>query len=249
LPTRSGKLPPERVAVGMNPEATADQRSFGRRRGRRLSTRQQALLDEVLPRLRLELSDPCPPDPGRLFPQRVDALWLEIGFGGAEHLLWQARHNPQIGLIGCEVFEDGIVKALAGIEEQALANIRLGDQDARETLRWLPPGSLDRIFILFPDPWPKKRHRKRRLVSRNLLDLLVRVMAPGAELRVATDIADYARWILLATQAHPALSWQVEGPRDWRQRPADWPQTRYETKALAQGRRCYFLRYFKPVAR
>jgi tRNA (guanine-N7-)-methyltransferase len=232
----------------MNPGTIADQRSFGRRRGRRLSGRQQSLLDDIFPRLTLDLSDPCPRDPGRLFPQRVGALWLEIGFGGAEHLLWQAQRNPQIGLIGCEVFEEGIVKALAGVEEQALANVRLSDQDAREMLRWLPAGSLDRVFILFPDPWPKKRHRKRRLVSRSLLDLLLRVMAPGAELRVATDVADYARWILLAAQAQSGLVWQVAGPKDWRQRPADWPQTRYEAKALAHGHRCYFFRYFKPVA-
>jgi tRNA (guanine-N7-)-methyltransferase len=210
----------------MNAEAIADQRSFGRRRGRRLSARQQTLLDDVLPRLTLDLSDPCPPDPGLLFPMRARALWLEIGFGGAEHLLWQAQQNPQIGLIGCEVFEEGIVKALAGVEEQALANVRLSDQDAREMLRWLPAGSLDRVFILFPDPWPKKRHRKRRLISRNLLDTLARIMAPEAELRIATDVADYARWILLAAQAHPELVWRAEGPSDWRCRPAVWPQTR-----------------------
>ena len=114
---------------------------------------------------------------------------------------------------------------------------------------WLPAGCLDRVFILFPDPWPKKRHRKRRLVSRSLFDLLARVMAPGAELRIATDVGDYAHWILLVARGHPAFVWQAASPRDWRERPGDWPQTRYEAKALVQGHRCYFFRYIKPVGR
>ena len=162
-------------------------------------------------------------------------VWLEIGFGGAEHLLWQARHNPEVGLIGCEVFEDGVVKALTGVAEHALANVRLSTDDARDLLRWLPPASLGRVFVLFPDPWPKKRHVKRRLVTRAVLDLLARVMTPRAELRIATDIGDYARTILLAARRHPALAWQAEGPRDWRERPADWPQTRYEAKASGRA--------------
>ena len=231
----------------MRADATPDQRSFGRRRGRRLSARQQALLDDVLPHLTLDLSDACPADPSRLFRTPATSLWLEIGFGGAEHLLWQARHNPEVGLIGCEVFEDGVVKALAGVEEQALANVRISTQDARDLLRWLPASSLGRVFILFPDPWPKKRHLKRRLVSRQFLELLTRVMAAGAELRIATDVGDYARSILLAAKAHPALAWQANGPNDWRERPQDWPQTRYEAKARAQGHRCYFFRFFKQV--
>ena len=138
-------------------------------------------------------------------------MWLEIGFGGAEHLVWQARHNPHAGLIGCEVFADGIVKAVAAIEEQALGNVRLYPDDARDLLRWLPEASLARVFMLFPDPWPKKRHVKRRLVTRALLDLLARAMAPAAELRVATDIGDYARTILLAARGHPAFVWQASG--------------------------------------
>jgi tRNA (guanine-N7-)-methyltransferase len=244
---RSGKLPPEPVTARMHANATADQRSFGRRHGRRLSARQQALLEGVLPRLTLDLSDACPAEPSRLFAIPARSLWLEIGFGGAEHLLWQATHNPQVGHIGCEVFEDGIVKALAGVEEQALANVRICTQDARELLRWLPASALGRVFILFPDPWPKKRHRKRRLISRHFLELLTRVMAAGAELRMATDVGDYARSMLLAAQAHPALAWQADGPKDWRERPQDWPQTRYEVKARAQGHCCYFFRFLKQV--
>ena len=204
---------------------------------------------ETLPQVALELSDACPANVSELFKAPVSAVWLEIGFGGAEHLIWQARLNPGTGIIGCEVFEDGVVKALTAIEEAGLMNVRLAVLDAREVLRWLPAGSLARVFVLFPDPWPKKRHRKRRLVSRPFLDLIAQMMAPGAELRIATDIGDYARSILLAAKDHPALLWQAAGPPDWRERAADWPQTRYEAKASAQGRRCYFFRFFKPVSR
>jgi len=220
-------------------------RSFGRRRGRGMSARQRALFDELLPRLVLDLPSPCPQPLTSLFAEPVTAVWLEIGFGGAEHLIWQARHNPKVGLIGCEVFEDGVVKALSAIEEQALANVRLSTEDARAVLRWLPEASLQRAFILFPDPWPKKRHTKRRLLSPALFELLARVMKPGAELRIATDIGDYARTILLATRASGAFAWQAAGPSDWRQRPPDWPQTRYEAKAGREGRRCYFFRFLR----
>jgi tRNA (guanine-N7-)-methyltransferase len=204
---------------------------------------------ETLPQLALELSGACPINVRELFTAPVSAVWLEIGFGGAEHLIWQARHNPGTGLVGCEVFEDGVVKALTAIEDASLQNVRLAVLDAREVLRWLPAASLARVFILFPDPWPKQRHRKRRLISRPFLDLIARVMAPGAELRIATDIGDYARSILLAAKDHPALLWQAAGPRDWRERPEDWPQTRYEVKARKQQHRCYFFRFFKPVDR
>ena len=125
-------------------------------------------------------------------------MWLEIGFGGGEHLIWQAKANAQVGLIGCEPFRDGIVKALGAIEAEKIGNVRLHAEDARPVLRWLPKASIGRTFILFPDPWPKKRHHKRRLVSEATLAQLARVMRPGAELRIATDIGDYARWILEA---------------------------------------------------
>jgi tRNA (guanine-N7-)-methyltransferase len=245
LPTRSRRPPPETSADCTR--APGELRSFGRKRGRRLSARQQSLLDDVLPRLVLDRTDPAPRSLPALFAAPVREVWLEIGFGGAEHLLWQASHNSEVGLIGCEVFEDGVVKALTGVAEHALANVRLSTDDARDLLRWLPPASLGRVFVLFPDPWPKKRHVKRRLVTRAFLDLLAHVMTPRAELRIATDIGDYARTILLAARRHPALAWQAEGPRDWRERPADWPQTRYEAKARGEGRRSYFFRFFKQV--
>ena len=147
-----------------------------------------------------------------------------------------------MGLIGCEPFVDGVIKALSAIEAERLANVRLHADDARDVLRWLPPASIGRVFVLFPDPWPKRRHAKRRLLARPLLDELARVMRPGAELRLATDIGDYARTSLAAIRAHPAFCWRVRGPADWRERGADWPETRYELKARREGRRCYYLR-------
>lgn len=216
-------------------QLAAELRSFGRRKGRRLSAHQQRLIDEVAPRFRVDLTTPA---------ERLSRpLWLEIGFGGGEHLLWQAGANTDVTLIGAEPFQDGVIKVLAGIESGRIGNIRIHDNDARDLLRWLPPESLARAFILFPDPWPKKRHAKRRLVNAHTLDLLARVLAPGAELRFATDIDDYVRTALLALTAHEAFRWPAQGPSDWRVRPADWPETRYEQKAKREGRRCYYLSF------
>jgi tRNA (guanine-N7-)-methyltransferase len=220
-----------------------DLRSYGRRRGRKPSARQAALLEHELPRVALSLSLPPPARLGDLFAPAVEEVWLEIGFGGGEHLLWQARANPHVGLIGCEPFEDGVVKALSAIEREKLANIRLYADDARPLLRWLPDAAIARGFILFPDPWPKKRHQKRRLVSPATLAELARIMRSGAELRVATDISDYARWILLAVREQKSFSWTAGGARDWRERGADWPSTRYEQKAIREGRRCSYFRF------
>ncbi len=250
LPPRSKRLLSDPCALHVwrlpgagEARAATELRSFGRRRGRRLSAHQVSLLNCVLPRLNLELAATPPPSLTSLFSTPVSEVWLEVGFGGGEHLVWQARQNPHVGLIGCEPFEDGIVKVLAAIEEHALTNIRLHADDARPLLRWLPKAALQRAFILFPDPWPKRRHVKRRLVARPTLELLAGVLAPGSELRVATDIGDYARTILLSIGAAPAFEWRAAGPGDWRQRGPDWPQTRYEAKATNDGRRCYFFRF------
>ena len=164
-----------------------DLRSYGRRRGRAPSPRQAALWQDALPRFALDLSQPLPTRIGELFAPPVADVWLEIGFGGGEHLLWQARHNPGVGLIGCEPFQDGVIKVLSAIEQEQLANIRLHADDARPLLRRLPEASIGRAFILFPDPWPKARHHKRRLVSAATLAELARIMRSGAELRIATD--------------------------------------------------------------
>ena len=236
--------------------AERDLRSFGRKRGRKLSPRQERLLAELLPRVAVDLSSPAPVPLGGLFVRPgpvsdpegqtpTSEVWLEIGFGGAEHLVWQAENNPGVRLIGCEPFEDGVVKALTAIEGKGLANIRLHADDARPLLRWLPANSISRVFILFPDPWPKKRHAKRRLVSPSLLELLARVMRSGAELRIATDIGDYARTALLAVTASPAFRWPAASPAGWRVRGADWPGTRYEAKAFREGRRSYFFTFIK----
>jgi tRNA (guanine-N7-)-methyltransferase len=223
-------------------DARPDLRSYGRRRGRKPSARQAALLSDVLPRVCLSLAQQAPADLRDLFVPRAEEVWLEIGFGAGEHLIWQARNHPRIGLIGCEPFEDGAVKVLGAIEGDRVDNIRLHPEDARPLLRWLPGASVARAFVLFPDPWPKKRHQKRRLVSAATLAELARVMRPGAELRLATDVADYAHWMLLAVRDAPDWRWLAARPGDWGERPADWPPTRYEQKALAAGRRCYFFR-------
>lgn len=217
-------------------------RSFGRKRGRKISAHQQLLLRDVLPRVAIDLS--CPAPPGLGF-GAVREIWLEIGFGGAEHMIAQARANPNVGIIGCEPFEEGVVKALAAIETQGLANVRLHADDARPLLRWLPTASLARVFILFPDPWPKARHKKRRLFSEPVLAELARVVRPGGELRFATDWGDYARHALYAVAREKSFSWLAASAVDWRHRPPDWPQTRYETKAIAEDRRRYFFRFIR----
>lgn len=227
-------------------DAAAELRSFGRRRGRKASDRQRTLMETLLPLVRIDPAGiAAGPQQalGHLFGQQPRDVWLEIGFGGGEHLVWQARANPQVGFIGAEPFEDGVVKVLDQIDTDKLTNIRLLADDVRPLLRALPADSIDRAFILFPDPWPKRRHVKRRLVSAHLLDLLARVMKPGAELRIGTDIGDYARTMLIAFQGEPRFEWQAASPEDWRIRPHDWPQTRYEAKAEREGRRRYYLRF------
>jgi tRNA (guanine-N7-)-methyltransferase len=214
-----------------DPNAAAELRSFGRQRARKFSPRQQRLFSELLPHVSATAT--LAPD---------TETWLEIGFGGGEHLIWQARHNPGVTLIGCEPFEDGVVKVLSAIEDEALSNIRIHADDARPLLRDLPEASIQRAFVLFPDPWPKKKHVKRRLVTQTLLEELARVMRPEAELRLGTDIGDYARTMMIALQACPSFRWTATGPHDWRVRPDDWPSTRYEAKAHREGRQPYFFR-------
>ena len=216
---------------------------YGRRRGRALRPSQGALLDTLLPVLRFELPATGELDPRRLFSLEVGEIWLEVGFGAGEHLAAQARANPHHGLIGCEVFENGIVKLLAEAKRDGLGNLRLFIDDARLLIAALRPASLARVFILFPDPWPKQRHQKRRIVSGHILDELARAMSDGAELRLATDDMDYARSMLECAGGHVDFERLTRGPDDWRSRPADWPVTRYEQKAASAGRRTVFLRF------
>jgi tRNA (guanine-N7-)-methyltransferase len=172
-------------------------------------------------------------------------VWLEIGFGAGEHLAQQAEEHPAVGVIGCEVFENGIARLLGDIARRDLGNIRIFADDARLLLDCLAPASIARVFILFPDPWPKERHHKRRLVAPATLDRLAIVMQPGAELRLATDDRGYLVWMLEHVTAHPAFEWLARTPADWRQRPPDWPPTRYEEKARAAGRTPVFLRFVR----
>jgi tRNA (guanine-N7-)-methyltransferase len=214
---------------------------YGRRRGRPLRPGRRALIGELLPQLKVSLPVCGKLDLETLFgmPRPVR---LEIGFGGGEHLARQAETHREIGFLGCEVFENGIAKLLAEIDSRRLANIRIFADDARLLAAALPAASVDRVFILFPDPWPKARHRKRRLISCETLDQLARIMPGGAELRLATDDADYLCGMLDHVTGHPAFEWLARRPADWRERPADWPATRYEEKARAAGRTPFFLR-------
>jgi tRNA (guanine-N7-)-methyltransferase len=173
----------------------------------------------------------------------VAAVWLEIGFGAGEHLAEQAERHPEIGFIGSEVFEDGIVRLLGEIARRGLGNVRLFIDDARLLLDTLPAASIGRVFVLFPDPWPKRRHHKRRLIAPATLDLLAAVTEDRAELRLATDDRGYLAWMLEHLTAHPDFHWLARRPADWRERPPDWPPTRYEEKARAAGRRPAFLRF------
>jgi tRNA (guanine-N7-)-methyltransferase len=209
---------------------------FGRRRGKKLRDGQQSLLDTLLPRLRLGVpAEPQKIDLARAFGGSVPAegVWLEVGFGAGEHLVWQAREHPGVGIVGCEPYINGVAKCLAHIEREGIENIRLFTDDARLVMAALPERSLSRVFVLFPDPWPKTRHHKRRFVQRDNLDILARLMKPGAELRLATDDPSYLPWMVEHACTHAAFEWLAERPADWRGRPADWPPTRYEQKRIA----------------
>jgi tRNA (guanine-N7-)-methyltransferase len=170
-------------------------------------------------------------------------VWLEIGFGGGEHLIQAAADNPNIGFIGCEPFVNGMAKALAAIEAQGLANLRLHPDDAAGLLDWLPDASLSRVFLLFPDPWPKRRQRKRRFISDESLAALTRVMRSGAELRFATDIDDYAGWTLARIRRSPDFVWSAAQSADWALPWQGWRETRYEAKAKNAGRRPVYLTF------
>jgi tRNA (guanine-N7-)-methyltransferase len=162
----------------------------------------------------------------------VDDVWLEIGFGAGEHLHWQAIHNPRIGVIGAEPFVNGVAKLLSKIADEPAPNIRIHMEDARDIIAALPDAGLGRVFVLFPDPWPKLRHHKRRFLQTEMLDHLARVMKLGAELRFASDDAPLVEYTLERLTAHPAFAWTAIRARDWQERTADWPQTRYEAKQL-----------------
>ena len=214
--------------------------SFGRRRGRKLRAGRAALLDTLLPALAATLpAGDDVVDPRTLFATPPRAVWLEIGFGGGEHLAWQAEHNPDVGLIGCEPYENGVVALLGHVRDRGITDIRIWNDDARLLLERLAPGSIARAYVLFPDPWPKARHHKRRLIQAPFLDALARVLAPGAEFRLATDHADYLAWMLERVPVHRAFTEMVRHAT----RPADWPETRYESWSIGEGRRPAYLSF------
>jgi tRNA (guanine-N7-)-methyltransferase len=235
------KSPPHRAETG----EARPLRSYGRRKARPLSERKEQLLGELLPRLRLDLRKPAPSPLTQLFTVPVREVWLEIGFGSGEHLLSQAERHPDIGFIGAEPFINGIASLLGGIETRKLTTIRIHDGDAREVLSWLPDGSIGAAFILFPDPWPKKRQQKRRLVSQDTIAELACILRPGGVLRFASDDADYAAEALFILSRSGAFEWQANCAGDWRTRSADWPETRYERKALVAGRKPVYLSFAK----
>ncbi len=223
---------------------------YGRRRGHKLRAGRKALLETELPRLQLVLPEEGRTrlEPRMLFPAGITEVWLEIGFGGGEHLAAQALAHPEIGFIGCEPFVDGVAGLLSRVEAERLGNVRIFVDDARLLLARLDDASIGRLFVLYPDPWPKRRHNKRRIVGPGTLDRFAAILKDGAELRLATDHADYARWMLFHLTRHPAFAWTARGAADWRTRPDDWPATRYEAKALRQGRRPFYF-CFRRLAR
>lgn len=214
-------------------------RTFGGRNGRRLSPRQQGLIDNLLPTLRVTLPETGLFDPAELF-RDTAPIWLEIGFGGGEHVSGQAKAHSDVGILASEVFSEGVAKLLGQIEDDALSNIRLWPQDGRDLVDGLTPASIDRAFILFPDPWPKTRHQKRRLIQPEFLDALARVMKPNGTVRFATDVRSYADEALERFLAHPDYEWTAVEADDWRVAPDDHIETRYQTKKLGDIAPVYF---------
>lgn len=216
---------------------------FGRRKGHALRSGRAEALDRVLARLEVDLDLPPPGSLAGLFEVPVDAVVLEIGFGGGEHLIHRALETPSIGRIGVEPFINGLARAAAAIEEQDIRNIRLFARDAAELLDWLPASSLAGIDLLYPDPWPKQRHFKRRFVSAKNLDRFARVLKPGAPFRFASDIDSYVDWTLLHLRDHPDFEWRARDADDWRTPFPGWPGTRYEAKAIREGRKGTYLTF------
>ncbi len=232
------------------PDKSPDRlRLYGRSGGRPLSPRRADLAETLLPKIAIpETTGKGTQDPSSLFPEPKRAIWLEIGFGGGEHLVGQAAKHPDIGMLAAEPFMEGVGKTLSVIDEDSLANIRLWRGDARVLVDQLTPLSLDRVFILFPDPWPKARHRKRRIVQPRFLNELSRVMKPGAELRFATDVADYADRALADVLRDGRFTWKAERADDWRIPPADHVTTRYQTKRLGDCPPVFYDFVFNPKA-
>ncbi len=231
---------------GKKPQNAPWRNFYGRRHGKTLNAAQKAYLSEDLAAL-----SPGPvtweANPERR-PLDLDTqfggrpVWLEIGFGGGEHMVHQAASNPEVAVIGAEPFINGVAMLLGKIRQAGVTNVAIHPGDARDLMDVLPEGSVAKAFLLYPDPWPKKKHHRRRFVTPEHLEPLARVLAPGAEFRVATDIADYVRQTLEEVPK-AGFEWLAEGPEDWRRPWDDWISTRYEQKALREGRRPHYLTF------
>ncbi len=209
-----------------------DFKFYGRLKGVRLSNRQSKLVETLLPAVRLDLKKPVPAE--------HRDVWLEIGFGGGEHLAFQAMKNRQIAFIGAEPFINGVAKLLVSIEENNIGNLAIHDDDVRVLLPKIPDNSLSRLFLLYPDPWHKQRHQKRRMVSDDTIGQFHRILKPDGVFRFASDIEDYVRWTVATVKKHSGFDFDGEAVSDWRQPPDDWYRTRYEAKAVREGRTpCY----------
>ena len=221
-------------------DPTTIRRLYGRRQGHKLRQGQAALVEELLPEVSVPEDGPL--DGVRLFGD-PRPLQLEIGFGAGEHLAGQASANPDTGFIGCEPFLNGVVGALGHIRDKALANVRLHMGDALTVLERLPDASLERVYLLHPDPWRKARHAKRRMINNGPLDLIHAKLQPGGEFRLGTDDPTYCRWSMMIMNARRDFAWQAGSAADFLTRPADWPETRYERKARRQGREVWYFKY------
>jgi len=238
--------PVNRDAASDDDVATHPHRSlFGRRKGHKLRAHQADLIEHLLPRLALDINGARPPSLADLFDAAVDDVRLEIGFGGGEHLIAEARAFPNLGFIGCEPYVNGMAKILTQIETHDVTNIRLCAGDAAELLAWLPAHSLARIDLIHPDPWPKRRHWKRRFVQDATVAAMTRVLKPGGEFRFVSDIADYCGWTLAHLNRSPDFVWTAERASDWRLPWTDYTMTRYGRKAEREGRVAAYLQFRK----
>ena len=217
-------------------------RTFGRTKGKPLSPAQTELMRRVFPSVDKASDIAQGKNP---YANEAGPYWLEIGFGGAEHLLWQAEKNPQVTLLGVEPFLNGVSKAVKGLSDKSLTNVRLHRGDARDVLEVIPPSSLECVFVLFPDPWPKVRHHKRRIINEAFIEEIYRVLKPDGKFRFASDILHYVDWSLTRIKAHGGFDWPAVQQSDWRNRPDDWPSTRYLEKALREGRSGHFFEFSK----
>jgi len=215
-------------------------RTFGRAKGKPLSPAQRALMDKAFPKVDFGPVVKAGENP---IANINGDVWFEVGFGGAEHLIWQAERNPDVTILGVEPFLNGVAKAVRGIVDRDLKNILLHRGDARDVLRLLPDNSLERVFVLFPDPWHKARHNKRRIINEAFIEELHRLIKPGGTFRFGSDIPHYVDWTLTRLKRHGGFDWPVSKQEQWRVRPNDWPSTRYLEKAIREGRSGHFFEF------